>query len=693
VYAPSTILIIICKDEFMSNWILGTDRFLTPYTPTFIANGYLGITGDWLGIGAGECHIANIYNRAADPADTVRARLPAYQSVDIHNGLHWLAGTDRNTTLIRNYSQELDLYTATLTTRYRWHDGDLRMDIVSNSFVCRHNQHLAVQQISITPFFSGQLQLQACADARRGDLQRQNLKAGTPETILPNLAHHDWTLLMVPNQRDQVLAIATALEFSGASDDYTHQLMIAEQSGINLTFEAQANQTYTLTRYVCVGELTADAATTHAIQARVTGYEALHAAHATAWAELWQGAIEIDGDEEAQKVIRASQYGLLSSLRAGSGWSISPMGISTRGYGGHIFWDADTWIYPAMLLTHPELAQGCVEYRCNRLEGARAKAQKAGYQGVMFPWEGDDLGVETTPDWAPCGEYEQHVTSCVAIAVWQWWQATGDKTWLREKAWPLLGEAATFWVSRVTPTPAVQNSDPDLRYHILDVQAADEYALHVDDNAWTNASAARCLALATQTATILGEIAPTEWQHVAERIYIPFDNNRQLTLEYEGYTDAIIKQADVVLLQFPLEWPLAAEVAANNARYYATRIDSAHGPAMTYAIHAILAAEAGDQAQLDEYLRLSYQHNLRPPFYSFSETPDLDYCTFVTGAGGLIQAILFGCCGARLTDAGLTFPHAPLLPTGWRRLRTCLRCGGKTYRVEVTATGRTVEVV
>jgi protein-glucosylgalactosylhydroxylysine glucosidase len=175
-------------------------------------------------------------------------------------------------------------------------------------------------------------------------------------------------------------------------------------------------------------------------------------------------------------------------------------------------------------------------------------------------------------------------------------------------------------------------------------------------------------------------------------MYLPFDRERQMVLEYEGYTDAVIKQADVVLLTFPLEWPLPAEVVANNVRFYAGKVDTDHGPAMTYAIHAILAAAEGDQASLDSYLRLSYDQNLRPPFLSFSETPDQEYCTFVTGAGGLIQALVFGCCGARLTDAGLTFPHAPLLPTGWRRLSLRLRCRGQHYHVEVTPSGREVRV-
>lgn len=673
----------------MSTWTLAADRLLMPYSPTFLANGRLGITGDWLGLGAGDCHLADLYSRSSDPADTVRARLPGLLGVDLFNGLRWLGGLEPNTTLVRSYRQELDLRAATLTTQFRWHDGDRLIDLTTTLFVCRHDPGLAVQRVTLTPRFDGPLRLRAYVDEHRGDLVCA--PAVYDGLLRPAGAAVGWALRATTTQGDRALALATALQLDGA--DARLRCTTAHafgQSGVLLGFDAQAGASYTLTRVVAVDDADLDGAIARAGRARAAGFDALLAEHSAAWAELWEGAVTIEGDERAQGVVRAAQYALLSSMRAESGWSVAPMGLSSRGYGGHIFWDADTWIYPGVLLTHPELARGCVDYRCDRLDGARSKARQYGYQGAMFPWEGDDLGVETTPDWAPCGRYEQHITACVAIAVWQWWQATGDRVWLRERAWPLLRDCAAFWASRVTPTPQPASADPGLRYHILDVQPADEYALHVDDNAWTNASAARCLQIAAQAAALLGEQAPPAWAHVAERLHLPFDPGRRLTLEYVGYRDETIKQADVVLLTFPLEWPLPADVAANNARYYATRVDADHGPAMTYAIHAILAAAAGDQAGLSDYLRRSYEHNLRPPFLSFSETPDQDFCTFVTGAGGLLQALLFGCCGARLTDEGLVFPHAPLLPEGWSRLSARLRCRGRTYQVEVTPQGRTV---
>jgi trehalose/maltose hydrolase-like predicted phosphorylase len=53
------------------------------------------------------------------------------------------------------------------------------------------------------------------------------------------------------------------------------------------------------------------------------------------------------------------------------------------------------------------------------------------------------------------------------------------------KEWNVLKETADFWVSRV--------KNKDGSYSILNVVGADEYAQHVDDNAFTNASAIESL--------------------------------------------------------------------------------------------------------------------------------------------------------------------------------------------------------
>lgn len=73
------------------------------------------------------------------------------------------------------------------------------------------------------------------------------------------------------------------------------------------------------------------------------------------------------------------------------------------------FWDQETWMYPGMLLLHPDTAASLLEYRVKRLAGGRerynihartpthpilvtAAREKAlsyspPFGGAMFPWE------------------------------------------------------------------------------------------------------------------------------------------------------------------------------------------------------------------------------------------------------------------------------------------------------------------
>src|SRR6201996_4730569 len=70
---------------------------------------------------------------------------------------------------------------------------------------------------------------------------------------------------------------------------------------------------------------------------------------------------------------------------------------------------------------------------------------------------------------------------------------------------------------------------------------------------------------------------------------MPFDNNLKIYDEYDGYSGQTIKQADTVMLTYPLNFPMASGVGLNDLNYYAPRTDL-QGPAMTDAIHSIDAS-------------------------------------------------------------------------------------------------------
>lgn len=389
------------------------------------------------------------------------------------------------------------------------------------------------------------------------------------------------------------------------------------------------------------------------------GRERLVQAHERLWDELWQSDIRIEGDDDAQRLVRFALFNLYSSCRAGSRLSIPPMGLSSQGYNGHIFWDTELWMYPPMLLLQPELARSMLDYRMDRIGPARRKAMAYGYRGAMFPWESDDTGEEATPTFALTGAFEHHITADVGIACWNYYSVTHDTLWLEREGFPLLREIADFWVSR-----AVRNADGS--YSIPGVTGADEYVNGVTDNAFTNASASLALEYACRAGAVCGEQVPSVWKEVSQGLRIlQFEDG--VTREHATYQGETIKQADVNLLAYPLGKITDPAQQRKDLAYYAERIDQRDGPMMSYAVFCVQYARMGDAAKAWEMFRRCYLPNWRPPFGVLSETPASNNPYFMTGAGGLLQAVLNGFCGLQVTEEGIV-QLPSVLPPHWKKV-------------------------
>ncbi len=401
------------------------------------------------------------------------------------------------------------------------------------------------------------------------------------------------------------------------------------------------------------------------------GEEALMQAHYRLWDELWQGDIRIEGDDDAQRIVRLALFNLYSSCRGGSRLSIPPMGLSLQGYNGHIFWDTELWMYPPMLLLNQDIARSMLDYRFDRLPAARKKALAYGYRGAMFPWESDDSGEEATPTHALTGPFEHHITADIGIACWNYYCVTRDMRWLQREGYPLLKEIADFWASRVT-------RNQDSSYSIHNVTGADEYANGVTDNAFTNGAASLALKYACQAAEICGEKVPEIWREIGENIRIlQFENG--VTREHSTYKGEMIKQADANLLAYPLGVITDEYRQRQDLEYYAERIDQKDGPAMSYSVYCVQYARMGEADKAYEMFRRCYEPNLKKPFGVISETPTSNNPYFMTGAGGLLQAVLNGFCGLQITDEGIVqLPSA--LPSHWKRVTvTGVGSDKKTY--------------
>ena len=395
--------------------------------------------------------------------------------------------------------------------------------------------------------------------------------------------------------------------------------------------------------------------------------------HLDQWASLWQGDVVIEGDHASQQDIRLALYHLYAFGRADSDLSIAPMGLSSQGYNGHIFWDTELWMFPPLLVLNQDIARSLVNYRSDRLAAAQKKAINFGYRGAMFPWESDDTGEEATPPWALTGTFEHHITADVAIAFWNYYRVTNDSSWLVERGYPMLEAVADYWVSRVT-----QNADGS--YSIKNVVGANEFAPNVDDNAFTNGAAITALQFAIQAAQAVGDPPDPDWPAVADGIKIHrFEDGT--TREHRTYEGEQIKQADVNLLAYPLDVVNDSATLQKDLRYYEPKL-AEEGPAMGKSIFSIIYARLGDADNAFRLYKESYEPNKRPPFGALAESALSDNPYFATGAGGMLQAILFGFGGLHITDDGIVQKN-PILPDAWKSLTiTGVGPDRRTYQVK-----------
>jgi beta-phosphoglucomutase len=472
--------------------------------------------------------------------------------------------------------------------------------------------------------------------------------------------------------------------------------------------------------------------------ASLPSYAILLAAHRQAWHQVWQQSdVEIEGDIQAQLAVRYNLFQLLISASPhitddcsdNSRVSVPAKTLSGLGYRGHVFWDTEIFILPFFTLTQPDIARSLLTYRYKTLDGARRKAANSGYQGAMFAWESAATGDEMTPRWSilddPYAEAvrlwsrdrEIHISSDIAYAVWQYWQATGDDLWMRDYGAEIILDTARFWMSRVD-----WNAKHE-RYEICGVMGADEYHEQVDNNAYTNRLVQWHLEKAIAVYAWLqqhfpgrmreldGSLHPTparglRIEATTTQMYIPKDTKTGLIEQFEGFfrlkdidlnnyeprtrsiqavlgmdetnQTQVLKQPDVLMLLYLLrDTPeCSPEILQTNWDYYARRTDSTYGSSLCPSIHAILASRLGKSVD-------AYQDFMQAALVDLEDSRDNTADGIhAASAGGVWQAVVFGFAGIQLTESGpVATPH---LPPTWTRLKFKLNWHGTWHNFDLS---------
>jgi trehalose/maltose hydrolase-like predicted phosphorylase len=661
------------------------------YAPAFTGNGYIGVRVPSAGQGyaAGtvptDSTLAGFYAQAPGQIQQ-RASLPAWSGLAFADGgQDFSPGTGQ----ISGWRQQLDLRDGVITTTAAWtapdgHVTDLRYDVYTD----RARLHAAVVRLELTPRWSGTVTVTDSID-------------GTPATLTTGATRgwdttrrQDWETIRTEGT-GIIAGLASQVELSPGAAGATDTPVRGSGSqtvGQHLTFGVTAGQRYTVTKYV--GIVTAGTTSGAAAAARqqsaaaaAAGFTGTLAEDTAAWRALWAGRIDVLGNPALATEVNASEFYLWSSTRDGVDWSIPPAGLSSNDYNGHIFWDAETWMYPSLLAQHPDLAAGLNAYRYQRLGAAEAHAAATSYSGARFPWESALDGTEQTPPPASVnseGLYEQHITADIALAQWQYYLATGDRAWLARYGWPVLSQAAAFWASRVTPGAGSS-------YHIDGVTGPDEENPDVNDEVYTNVAAAATLRIAAQAAPLAGALAPASWTRIANGLTAGYDTSTGVNPEFTGYAGQMVKQADATMLYYPWGYASSPTSARADLDYYVPRTDPG-GPSMSDAINSIDTSALGSAGCASYvYTERSVEPFIRGPFDQFSETRTGGAFTFTTGIGGFLQEFLYGYSGLRWSASSVQLSPSLTSQLGgialrglaWHGTRFTVAIGQDTTQVSV----------
>ena len=650
-----SIINVVCLSQ--DAWKIRTDRIdPSNYYGITVANGMIGIVSSPDPFKVKEVVLAGAYDLYG------RGRVSNFlKSFNLLNMYLEVDGRRIDAKSASKMTQELDMKKASFTTSFDYAD---KASVTYTYYSLRHLPYTVLMDVVIAPKkdinITGASVMES-PDALK-DVQNYYNEIDRPHVVISLLT----SSAKSPTGKLLMCASNTFLfsETHGHEPRVIHEMWDNNMHLMKFSKKLKAGETY---RFSIAGSSITSAhhddplneAERATIFAKLEGRDRLLSFHTKAWDELWKSDIIIEGDQQSQQDVHSMLYHLYSFSREGTALSPSPMGLSGLGYNGHVFWDTELWMYPALLVLHPEIAKSLVEYRYQRLDAAKRNAFSKGYKGAMYPWESAETGVEETPVWALSGPFEHHITACVGIAAWNYYCVTQDKQWLREKGYPILSATADFWASRVERNGAGQ-------YDIKNVVAADEWAENVDNNAFTNAAAKSNLQFATEAAKLLGISPDSDWMNVANNIPILKMENG-VTREHATYKGEGIKQADVNLLSYPLKQITDLSQIKKDLEYYSTRVPNEGTPAMTQAVFTTLYARLGDAEKAYHWFKESYVPNLNPPFRVIAETKGGTNPYFATGAGGIIQSLLMGFGGLDITSTGI-IQGKTALPKNWRSL-------------------------
>ena len=743
------------KNEF-KNWIVSEIKFEEKYigkTEAIFAlgNGYIGLRS------ANEerylnekrdLFISGTFNKANKNEVTELPNVADVTEIEIFiNGKHLMLNASNN----KEYVKYLNLKTGELNRTFVYLDEEgNKYSLKFNRFVAQDRLHVIVNRVEVTPLsktanirfisgINGQVTNTGSQHFNEGEKRVYEYKyiqmlQETSEsciTFIQNSAHNIYINGDKIEEKPELSIDRRKVTISNNYDLTQGQTLVIEKFSNIYTTRDITSENLTI-------EQIRDASLDEIKEISNMSYEILFNSNKEVWSSYWNDQnIVIEGNDYDQLAIRFAQYHLkVMTPSHDNRCGIAAKGLSGEGYKGHSFWDTEIFILPFYTYSKPEIARKLLEYRYLSIGGARKKAKDNGYEGAMYPWESAWLeDGEVTPVWGAVdivtgkstkiwsGFIEQHITSDITFAIWQYYMVTNDEDFMEKYGYEIMFDTAIFWASRLEWDEIKQ------RYHINEIIGPDEYKEHVDNDAFTNWLAYWTIETAINYYNKLKESnsevirklesklslqnAMENWTTKLPKIYLPeprdldnvipqndtflsledidltkYKNQEHIGSMFKDYNldqvnkIQVVKQADVVMLLYLLEHKFSKEVKKANYDYYEKR--TLHDSSLSLSTHSILASDIDEKdlayKLFQEATKIDLGENMKTS----------DHGIHAASLGGLWQIVVNGFGGVRMVGGNLRIN--PKLPENWSRLSFSFMWKGNKLDIELTKEGIKIEV-
>jgi protein-glucosylgalactosylhydroxylysine glucosidase len=639
------------------------------YLPAYLSNGVIGLRAGRIPF-LGGLAILNGF-AGVDPATGVEAfaRVPYPLAGDLAVDDLLLSDAARIAVL---EEQAYDFSCGELRTRFHFDSGRIRASIEVTTFCSRTLPSLVLQEVAVRVNRACDVRMRGGVDhiGVLGTFADRRTETRTGKDVSGSLRWESHGALAQ-------CGIAYCVELLGAEAEEEKEKSDMAPLRSTFAFRARTGRTFRLRQMsAVVSEEMHHQPDLQAVRlvygGRERGFDRLRKENREAWDALWKGRVNLVGAPTRwQALADAAYFYLQTSAHASNPTSTSMFGLAYwpdyHYYRGHVMWDIETFVMPSLVLTQPDAARSLLEFRSERLEGARRNASMHGYRGAQFPWESSlRRGEEAAPEEGAASAHEHHVSPDVAFAFSQYLHATHDWDWGRQRAWPVLEGVADWIASRGVETRR--------GFEIKQAGGVAEKSWPVDNNAFVNVAARTALLEATALAEPLGHAPDPRWATLARKMFVPVDRNGVIR-NHDAYrkTEEKGETPEAAAALFPQSYECTPETERATFEFYLGLADQYVGAPMLSALLGVYAARVGDRARALELFERGYAAFVVEPFsitteYDREKFPEQPVAgPFTANLGGFLLSCLFGLPGVRLGDGepDTWCRREVVLPAGW----------------------------